>query len=258
MKKSTVYVIANWKMAPSSIGEAKKLFLNLKKSIGRLARVKAVICPPVAFLGELRDLYAGAKLNFGVQDIHFEEQGSFTGKISAQMAKSIGASYCIIGHSELRAYGETDEEINKKVHIALSQKLMVVLCIGEHERDQEGEYLTFLTKELEAALKNVPQSALKNILIAYEPIWAIGKTGDDAMKPVAVYETVLFLRKIVTNIYDKKSALLVPILYGGSVEISNSERLLNEGGIRGFLVGHASLSSVDFDTILHTAETSSI
>ena len=256
MKKKTVYVVANWKMKPGTIVKAKRLFLNIKKSAVKLTRAKIVICPPVAFLSDLRSLYGGVKIEFGAQDIHFEEAGSFTGKISAEMVKSVGASYVIIGHSEVRALGETNEEVNKKVLIALKEKLKVVLCVGEQERDRQGEYLAFLTQELGEALKGVSQGELKNIIIAYEPIWAIGKTGDSAMKPTDVYETALFLRKIVSLIYDKKSALKITILYGGSVETSNSEKLLEEGGINGFLVGHASLSSVDFEIILRIAEKS--
>jgi len=254
MKKGTIYVIANWKMGPNSLDEAKKLFLDIKHSAIKMAQTMTIICPPVVFLSELCNLYKGKKLNCGAQDIHYEEEGSFTGKVNAHMVKSVGASYVIVGHSEIRALGETDEVVNKKIICALAQKLTVVLCIGEHERNRQGAYLAFLEQELENALKDIPQSALKNIMIAYEPIWAIGKGGSDAMKPRDVYETVLFLRKILANLYERKVALTVPILYGGSVEMNNSESLLSEGGIDGFLIGHASLSSAEFGAILNIAE----
>lgn len=255
MKKGVVYVVANWKMKPGTIGEAKKLFLDVKKLAPRLSNTKLVICPPVAFLSELRKLYAGTKLDFGAQDIHTEPKGSYTGEVSAAMVKSIGAAYTIVGHSEQRSLGDTNDDVNKKLRVALGEGVRVILCIGERERDNSGGYLSFLSEEVRVAFKDIARKDLRNIILAYEPIWAIGKTGKDAMQPSDVHETVLFLRKVLSELYDKKSALALPVLYGGSVEAENAEALLKEGGVNGFLVGHASLVPTEFGTILATAET---
>ena len=254
MKRDPVYVVANWKMKPGTIGEAKKLFLDVKKLAVRLSKTTLVICPPVAFLSELHKLYVGAKLAFGAQDIHREPKGSYTGEISAEMVHSVGASYTIIGHSEQRALGDTNSDVNKKIHVALKEKLTTIICIGESRRDESGAYLTFLTQELHEAFKDVSKSALKNVILAYEPIWAIGKTGKEAMLPSDVHETVLFLRKVLSECYDKKTAFALPVLYGGSVEAENAEALLREGGVNGFLVGHASLVPTEFSTILSIVE----
>jgi len=245
-------------MKPGSIGEAKKLFLDIKKLSSRLSSTELVICPPVAFLSELRKLYAGTKLHFGAQDIHSEAEGSYTGETSAEMVSSLGATYTIVGHSEQRVHGnikgDTNEDVNKKVGVAIEQKLTVILCVGESERNKSGEYLAFLKEELEQSLGGIPQSALQNIILAYEPIWAIGKTNEDAMKASDLHETILFLRKVLSEKYDRKIALSTPILYGGSVESENAESLLGDGGVNGFLVGHASLVPSEFKDILEASE----
>ncbi len=254
MKKKG-YVIANWKMNPDTIEDAKKLFLSIKGLVSRLKNTNIVIAPPTLFLAELRKLYSGRQLEFGVQNISFEEKkGSFTGETSAKMAKSIGVTYVIIGHSERRLMGETNKDINKKITVALLQKLTVVLCIGEKERDSQGGYLSFLEEELRSALSGVSKKSLKHVLIAYEPIWAIGKTDKGAMSPHDVHETSLFLHKILMQMYDRKSAFAVPVLYGGSVEPENNEELLQGGGISGFLIGHASLEVSSFSSILKTSD----
>ncbi len=252
MKKKG-YVIANWKMNPDTVADAKELFFDIKSVVGRLKNLNVVIAPPIIFLAELRRLYSGRQLEFGAQNISFEEKGSFTGETSAKMARSIGTTYVIVGHSERRLMGETDKDVNKKIVAALLQKFTIVLCIGEKERDSQGSYLSFLEEELRSALTGVSKKSLKHILIAYEPIWAIGKTGKEAMSPRDVHETSLFLHKILMQIYDRKSAFAVPILYGGSVEPENNEELLHGGGISGFLVGHASLETSSFLSILKTS-----
>lgn len=253
MKKHNVLIVANWKMNPTTLSQAEKLFSDIQKTASRLQNVQTVICPPVTFLGELLHSYSGQKILFGVQDIFWQDKGSYTGYISSSMIKSMGAKYVIIGHSERRQLGEDNETINKKVLSALSEKLQIILCVGEKQRDVHGEYLTFLREELQSALENVPVQMLKNITVAYEPIWAIGKEADDAMDPQEVHEMVIFIRKTLAEIYDTDTAQRVPVLYGGSVEPSNASVLLEKGEINGFLVGHASLIPQNFNEILTIA-----
>jgi len=244
-------IIANWKMNPESIAVAKKLFTEVKKTAGKLSNVKTVIAPPFLYIYELSKLYTGNKIEFASQDVFWEKKGSFTGEIGVSMLKNSGVKYVIVGHSERRALGDNDENINKKILASIQSGLAVILCVGEKNRDnKDGVHLSFLAKQLEGALKDVPQNKISKIIIAYEPIWAIGKNEKDAMKSYELHEMVIFIRKTMVNIFGKNSALKIPILYGGSVEIENTETLLTEGMADGLLVGHASLSAREFSDML--------
>ncbi|HEX9608589.1 MAG TPA: triose-phosphate isomerase [Candidatus Paceibacterota bacterium] len=243
-------VVANWKMHPKTLAEAKHLFLGVKKAVSRVRGVVVVVCSPAVFLAELRKLYVGKRISFGGQDVHAEKSGAYTGSTSASMLKSVGASYVIIGHSERRIAGETNEDVQEKVRAALNEHLTVVLCIGEQRRDYEGEYLTFVKDELEVALSGVAADELRRVVIAYEPIWAIGKTANEAMKPHDMHQMTLFIRKILAEQYNREVALKVAVLYGGSVEPENCEALIKDGDVNGFLVGHASLDPTSFGAIL--------
>lgn len=243
-------VIANWKMNPQTFAEAKKLFNDIKKAAGTYSRVKTVVCPPFVFLGDLAYGYSGRKVAFGSQNIFSEERGSYTGEISPFQVKDSGATFSIIGHSERRARGESDADVHGKLALALKHKLTPVLCIGEHERDHHGKYLAFLRHQISTAFKRVRPKDVPRIVIAYEPIWAIGKHGSDAITPKKLHETVLFIRRVLRELYTKKVAFDVTILYGGSVEPENTLALFSEGTVQGFLVGHASLSAESFRRIL--------
>lgn len=236
-------------MHPASIAEAKKIFLRTKEQVLHARGVNVVICPPTAYLAELRKLYSGTKLSFGAQNCFGEIAGSFTGEVSAPMLKSIGASHVIIGHSERRALGEDNAAIKKKVSSALHAGLKVILCVGEHVRSKSGTHLTFIRDELAGALEGIELPKLAKLTIAYEPIWAIGKSAQDAMQPQDVHEMVLFIRKEIKRL-DAKIGENIPVLYGGSVEPENCEALVSDGFVDGFLVGHASLVPKDFSYIV--------
>jgi len=238
-------------MNPSSLKEAEKLFLAVKKQVPKFKRVKIVICPPFVYLSELTYLYSGKFLAFGAQDAFWKEKGSFTGEISPAQLKDLGAEYVILGHSERRAQGETNEMVSKKVKASLKEGLEIILCI-ESVRDSEGGYLGFLEKELRESLKGVSRNNLKRIIIAYEPIWAIGKDTEDAMSPRKLHQTKLFILKILKAIYGA-SALSVPIIYGGATTPENTEELLLEGQVNGLLIGHESLNPEHFAQILNKA-----
>jgi triosephosphate isomerase len=215
--------------------------------------VQSIICPPFIFLSELNELYSGHRIVLGAQDVFWEKGGAYTGEISPEEIKSVGAKYVILGHSERRALGETNEIVNEKVIASLKAGLNVILCIGESNRDSYALYLKFLREELESALLDVPKKELNNLIVAYEPIWAIGKRAKDAMSPHKMHEMSIFIKKILTETFDKKSASKVPVLYGGSVEPENAEGLLALGEIDGFLLGHASLDAGQFNEILRIA-----
>ncbi len=255
MNKAKKLMVANWKMNPLSIKDAAGIFNGIKQTASRLSNVQTVIAPPYLYIDELSRLYKGHRISLAGQNVFWEKEGSFTGEISSQMLKNFGVEYVIVGHSERRALGESDTEVNQKILSATKTGLTVILCIGESNRDDKnGTHLAFLTSQLKSALNGVTKSRLSNIIIAYEPIWAIGKSKEEAMKPEELHETVLFVRKIVASLFGKKSALEISILYGGSAESGNTEILLTRGMVNGLLVGHASLKVKEFSDMLRIAQ----
>ena len=244
--KRTNYIIANWKMN----GTEKSI--SLVKSIQKYTLKKRtyssiiVICPPFTSLSSFIQK-SNKAIKFGAQDVHYEEAGAFTGSISAQMLKQLGTKFVIIGHSERRQYQkESISELSKKINSALSQKLKVIFCIGEKLGDIKKRSL-ILKKQL-SSLPSIFSS--KNIIIAYEPVWAIG-TG----KTPTISEINSIHKSIRKMIYRKigKEASKISILYGGSVNQNNSKDILNLSDVDGALVGGASLKSKDFCKIIDSS-----
>ena len=240
-------MVANWKLNPSSLAEAKKVLTRGVRGISR--GVSVVICPPDLFIEPLRRLSRSRNLSFGVQDVFWENSGPFTGEISPVVARSVGAEFAIVGHSERRALGEGDGIVAKKAAAGLKTGMRVIVCVGEREHDVYGNYLPELERQITASLAAVSLRELPLLIVAYEPLWAIGKGASDAMTPHEVRETVIFIRKVLHDRYGKK-ALSVPILYGGSVAPENAGRLVVEGEANGLLVGHQSLQPEAFRNIL--------
>lgn len=252
-------VIANWKMNPGTLAEAESLFLDIKKEAARRTKVQTVIAAPYVYLPELHKLVDKSRMRIGAQNVFWKKDGTYTGEVSVSMLVSVGVSHVIVGHSERRALpekmGETDEQVAKKVAAVIKGGLSAVLCIGESERDSTGRYLSVIETQLRTALSGMPQAALKQLAIAYEPIWAIS-TGDGKGKtatPGDVHEMTIFIRKILTSLYTRPPAERVRILYGGSVGGENAAELMQEGMVDGFLVGGASLKPRAFAAILTAA-----
>jgi len=170
------------------------------------------------------------------------------------MVKEVGASYVILGHSERRATGENGEIINRKIKAAIKNGLDVILCVGERERDTQGKYLRILENQLKEALIKMPSRLAEKLLIAYEPVWAIGKGATGVETPEGFHHNSIYIRKVLSNLIGKKRALEFPILYGGSVDVKNAISFLTEGQANGLLVGRASLNAKDFGEILRQAE----
>jgi triosephosphate isomerase len=250
MTKNKKLIIANWKLNPKTLKDAKKLFSDIKKVGSTTRNIQTVICSPSIYINELNKMYSGHRVEVGAQDVFWENEGSHTGEISPVALKSVGAKYVIIGHSERRALGETNVDVNKKVVATLKEGLNVVLCIGESKRDSQALYLKFLQEELESALIGVPKNHLKNLIVTYEPVWAIGKTAGDAVSSHQMHEMSIFIKKILIGLYGKNTMQNVPIIYGGSAEPGNVRELLDKGEVDGFLVGHASLKASEFNEIL--------
>ncbi|MEK7647033.1 MAG: triose-phosphate isomerase [Patescibacteria group bacterium] len=242
-------IIANLKMNPATLGEAEKLLKEIKR--GRTSRgMEVVFCPPFVYLGALyKKVGMGVKL--GAQDAFWKEFGAFTGEISPLMLKKMGVSYVILGHSERREHlGETDQMINHKVKAALKVGLKVVLCVGERERVPD-ELPPLVRQELVAGLAGISKRLARNIIVAYEPLWAIGTGHPDS--PENLFEMSIYIRRIILDIFGKPAAHNMPVLYGGSVDDKNARAFLEADGVNGLLVGGASLDAKKFKKILEAA-----
>ena len=249
MKKVKSLVVANWKMNPETIEKAKEIFRGTKAIVKDLKNTKVVICPPFVYLSDLEKIN-DSKILIGAQDMFWENAGSFTGEISPVMLKKEGEGYVILGHSERRDLGETEEMIAKKIASAIKAGLIPILCIGEKERDVHGEYLHFLRKQIINSLGKLPKRFLAKLVIAYEPIWAIGKSEEEAMKPADLHEMTIFIKKILVELYGQAVGVIVPVLYGGSVNHNNAKDILVHGQVQGLLVGRESLNPKKFGELL--------
>ena len=236
-------IAGNWKMH-KTIAEAMS-FVNEVKNKVENKNVDVVICAPFIALKDLVEATKGTSIKIGAQNMHFEESGAYTGEVSAQMLNEIGVDYVIIGHSERREYfNETNETVNKKVLKALKEGLLPILCCGETLKQREaGETKEHCKEQIQKALENVSASDLEKIVIAYEPIWAIGTgktaTSDDANDVIA------YIRNVVRDLYGDL-ADNVRIQYGGSVKPSNISEIMAKSDIDGALVGGASLAPEDY------------
>lgn len=243
-------LIANWKNHPSSLEEAKTILKDLSKKSSLYKKVSLFIAPPTPFFAEVASRTTKyAKL--GSQDISTLTKGSYTGEVTPDILKSFGVRLAIVGHSEQRALGVTNEVVAYKVKVALKAGIVPVICIGELVHDHEGEHFEFLREQIKASLSNLSKQSVISVILAYEPIWAIGKKGSEAISPTDLNQTILFIRKILSDLFGRKAAEGVAIIYGGSVDPSNALALIKEGGVRGFLVGHASLKAKSFEVITH-------
>ncbi len=245
-------IVGNWKMDPITLDEAKRVFRSVKNASKKLLFTEVIVCPPEPFLGFLLKNNKDLLISIGAQNAYFEEQGHFTGEVSPYILKDIGVSHVILGHSERRAMGETDEIVSKKVQMALEAGLKVILCVGEKDRDANGEYLNVLKSQIKNSLDKVQKKNINRLLIAYEPVWAIG--AKDPMNPATVYEMSIFVKKVLSDIYGQDEVLSIPILYGGAVNFRNAGDILVQGKVNGLLVGRESINSSGFVELLKTID----
>jgi triosephosphate isomerase len=248
--KNMKLIVANWKMNPRTLRDLKKIFTDFKKQKINYTNKTVVFCPPTIFLRDMKSLYSGSKIFFGAQNAHFEEDGQFTSDTSISMIKDAGARFVIIGHSEVRAKGETDEMISKKVFKALKEDMHVLLCIGEKVHDAQATYLNIISEQLRSALTYISPGLVKKLNIVYEPVWAIGK-GSRAMNTHDIHFMNLFIKKELMSKFGKTIGSHIPILYGGSVDSENTRAIIEEGVVDGLLVGRASLNPGEFAKIIN-------
>jgi triosephosphate isomerase len=243
-------VAGNWKMFVASREDARALALALRKKLRGASGVDVYVAPPAPFLFEVANILESSPIRVGAQALSQWEGGAHTGEASAAMLKNAGALFSIVGHSERREGGESETVVRAELERAVAAGLAPILCVGERSRGEGGEQFSAIEEQLASALKNIPKNTLKKLIIAYEPVWAIGKGAQDAMKPADLEEMVIFIRKVLADLLDRTEALRIPVLYGGSVEAQNASALIKEGGVNGFLVGRASTSLDSFLAIL--------
>lgn len=252
MMRRTPLLIANWKANPDTLGRALVLAQKIERTILSSRKAEIVLAPPFPFLSAIGAVLKKAKL--GAQNVFWEDCGPYTGEVSWHHLRHFHVSYVIVGHSERRLYlGETDEMIAKKMVALLAHGMKPVLCIGERERD-EGTIPAVVGEQLRAALSGVKKEWVKNIVIAYEPVWAISTMPDAKPDtPDNAFRATIYIRKILTDRFGRQEAARCRIIYGGSVSPENIASFLKEGKMEGALVGGASLKPGVFAEIIRRA-----
>jgi triosephosphate isomerase len=236
--------------------EARHLVNNLKLELSNhKPKVEVLVCPPIISLVAVKeelDQFIGIEL--GSQNVHYENNGAYTGEVSTEMLKDTGCHYSIVGHSERRSYfGETDEIVNKKALKCLNDGLKPIICVGETlEQRKANQHKEVVRKQVTKALAGIDKELAQKVVIAYEPVWAIG-TGETAT-PEQAQEMHQFIRSVVSEIFDEELANGLRILYGGSMKPHNAEELLQQNDVDGGLIGGASLKANSFASIIETAE----
>ena len=241
-------IVANWKANVDSVSTAKKLVVVSKK-IADAKKHLVILAPSAPHLG-LLSVGNKTKVKFAAQDISHTLGGAETGETTAGVVAGVGATYVLIGHSERRALGETDETLLMKTRHALAHGLTPIVCVGETIRDGEALYLAQLRSQLSAILTPLPPKERTRIVIAYEPVWAIGKHASEGITPEDLTEMVSYIRKILSDLYPGKTAETTPILYGGAVETANAKALTQDTGVQGLLIGHTSSDPVSFVSVV--------
>jgi triosephosphate isomerase len=252
MSKKPPFIAGNWKMNLTQ-AEAKELAKKVAGAAAGLRPAEIVLAPPFTALGTVKKAIRESPVALAAQNLFWEEKGAFTGEVSAPMLRDAGCAYVIVGHSERRQFfGETDEGVNKKIQAALKSGVFPVFCLGETLAERErGETMEVISRQLERGLVDIGAGTLKSVVIAYEPVWAIG-TGRTAT-PAQAEEVHAHIREKLAAKYGIAPAECAIILYGGSVKPANSFALLSEKNIDGFLVGGASLEAESFIQITREA-----
>ena len=242
-------VAGNWKMFKTG-PEAKVLTQRILKAVARLRKVDVILCPPYTALATVAKLLKGRRIGLGAQNLFWEAQGAYTGEVSPAMLKEAGVQYVIIGHSERRRhFGETNETVARKVASAFAHGLTPIVCVGEtlEERDA-GKTLAIVEEQVTIGLHSVPADRATHLIVAYEPVWAIG-TGRNAT-PTQAQDVHAFLRQLLAKQFTPATAEKIRLQYGGSVKPDNAAELIAQRDVDGFLVGGASLEAASFAAIL--------
>ncbi len=239
-------IIANWKMNPETKEEAHDRAKLISQASDGLSKTEVVLCPPFPFIETVSQFKS---FTLGAQDLSSEVEGAFTGEVSAYELLDMGVKVVLVGHSERRARGDSDDIVAKKLLIAIKSSLRPVLCVGESVRDEAGEYFSFIIKQLEGALDKIPKKNLGKLMIAYEPVWAIGAGSTGPATPAQCYEMSVYIRRVLSKMIGTEQAISLSILYGGSVDKKNAQFFLSDGGVQGLLIGRESLTKSFLDLL---------
>ncbi len=252
--KRKKFIAGNWKLNPADEQGCLDLLRQLKSRLEPFTKVEIAVCPPFTALHQAAQILKGTRIRWGAQDLFWEDTGAFTGEVSAPMLKDIGCRYVIIGHSERRQYfGEKDEDVQRKAKAALRHSLTPIVCVGETLAQREaGTHREVVRGQMQVALNGLTKEELATVVIAYEPVWAIG-TGRTAT-PEQAQQMHEYIRGILSEMDDHVAADAILILYGGSVKPDNARDLLKQPDIDGALVGGASLKAGDFAEIVRAGE----
>ena len=251
--KRTLFIAGNWKMNPSTAASAVALAEEVKAGLGQSVDVMAAVCPPAIYLQAIDSALAGSPVGLGGQNMHWKPDGAYTGEVSGAMLNDAGCTHVILGHSERRhGMGETDAQVNAKLHAALAANLIPIVCIGETEQERDSDQTEdVVIGQLTGSLAGLSPGQMAGVVLAYEPVWAIG-TGRTAT-PAQAQEIHWMIRNWIGRSFDEATAARVVVQYGGSVKPDNAVELLGCPDIDGALVGGASLKVADFLAIINAA-----
>ena len=245
-------IVGNWKMNPATLTEAKHIVRKIKSVASTLGNVEVIMCPPAVFAAPCSPKRGDRSFHLGSQDVSFESGGAHTGEISALMLTDIGVEYVLVGHSERRKVGDTDLIVSKKVKAILEEEMIAVVCVGEDVREENGVYLDTLKEQIKVSLAGISHKQALHIVLAYEPVWAIG--AKEAMAPEQIYEMSLFVKKIFADIFGQDAAMKLKVLYGGSANFRNAADIVNVGKVDGLLVGRESVNAAGFIEMLKAVD----
>jgi triosephosphate isomerase len=247
-------IVANWKMNPIKGSEARKMFQSIAKVATVMKNVETVVCPPLIYLESLGELVTSRSCVLGAQDAFWEHTGAYTGQVSPDMVFNAKARYVIVGHSERRAMGESDDIVSKKLKGILQFPLIPIVCVGEKVRDDDGGHIKLIKKQLKDSIHGLTKEEISRIVVAYEPVWAVGNPAGPCT-PVECREVVQVIRQVIADSIDSTAgAKQVPVVYGGSVDSENCVGFLTDGLVQGLLVGRASLDPKIFNQIIKLSE----
>jgi len=253
MSKRTL-IVGNWKMNPATLEEARTIIRKVRYVATELSHTDVVMCPPFVFISAWSTRTDSPHAYLGVQSASpYVEEGPHTGEVGVHMLRDMEVQYVIAGHSEERARGTTDVEVSHRVAAIVHEGLTAIVCVGEHIRDEGGAYLDMLKEQIKNSLVDVPAKSSKNVVIAYEPIWAIG--AQQAMNPEQIYEMVLFVKKVFADLFGQDVAMKMKVLYGGSVNAENAVDIIKIGKADGLLVGRESVHVEGFTELLKAVDT---
>jgi len=248
----THFVIGNWKMNPASLEDAKRIAKKTRSVAASLRHTEVVACPPFVFISAAASRKPAEHFSLGAQSVSIAEGGAHTGQVAAAMLKSLGVEYVITGHSEERAGGDSDDAVSKRIVRVLESGMTAVVCVGEKSRDESGAHFDFIRDQIKNTFADVPLNKARSIILAYEPIWAIG--AKEAMAPEQIYEMSIFVKKVFADVFGQESAMKLKVLYGGSVNFRNAAEIIGTGKVDGLLVGRESVNMPGFVELLKAVD----